>query len=123
MSLWGSKGPIGLVAGAGDLPLVFTKAAKPLRPVVVFAIEGVTDERIEGQGTETVWIPWGELGRLFESVKSRKVKEIVLAGGIPKKRIYDPSQKLDDTARDFLGKTPSWTRACFSSRCSRPREC
>lgn len=101
-----SEGPIGLVAGYGDFPALFAQAARTVgRPVVVFGIEGITDRGIEKFSGETHYVRWGELGRLFDLIKSKSIKRIVLAGGIPKKRIYDPSMKLDDTAQDFLKKS------------------
>lgn len=101
-----AQGPIGLVAGYGSFPLLFAKAAlSQKRPVIVFGIEGITDKRIEEFAAEAFYVKWGELGRLFELLRSKSIREIVLAGGIPKKRIYDPSMELDSTARDFLRRT------------------
>ena len=99
-------GPIGLIAGQGEFPLLFVKAAQALkRPVMLFGVDGYTDKRVEGFASEAHYIGLGELGRLIELLKQKKIKQVVFAGGVPKKRIYDPSLKLDPTAQSFISGT------------------
>jgi DUF1009 family protein len=47
----------------------------------------------------------GELGRLVELLKQKKIKQVVFAGSVPKKQIYDPDFKLDTAAQDFIRVT------------------
>ncbi len=107
--MWGrseNRGPIGLIAGHGTFPALFAQAARSVkRPVILFGIEGITDKRVEEYSSEAHYVRWGELGRLFDLLCAKSIKQVVLAGGIPKKRIYDPSMKLDATAQDFLKKS------------------
>ncbi len=72
------------------------------RKVITIAVEGYTDQKIREFSAETHFIELGSLGRLAGLLKQSGVKEVVLAGSIPKKRIYDPSFKLDQTARSFI---------------------
>ena len=96
-------GPIGLIAGQGGFPVMFAKAALSVnRPVIVFGVDGVTDRRIEEYSSEAHYVGLGELGRLLDLLKSKSIKQVVLAGSVPKKRIYDPALKLDNTAEDFM---------------------
>ncbi len=98
--------PVGLIAGQGEFPLLFAKAAQAQkRPVVLFGVEGYTDKRVEGFASESHYIGLGELGRLVELLKEKKIKEVVFAGGVPKRRIYDPSLKLDITAKGLIDGT------------------
>jgi len=98
-----AQGPIGLIAGQGSFPALFAKAALSVkRPVVLFGVEGITDKRVEEFTSEAHYVGLGELGRLLELLKGRSIKQVVLAGSIPKKRIYDPSLKLDTAASNFL---------------------
>ncbi len=100
------RGPIGLIAGQGEFPVLFAKAALSLkRPVVAFGVEGYADKRIEDFASETNYVGLGELGRLVDLLKQKKIKNIVFAGGVPKKQIYDPSFKPDSTAQSFIRST------------------
>ncbi|MBI4353352.1 MAG: UDP-2,3-diacylglucosamine diphosphatase LpxI [Candidatus Omnitrophica bacterium] len=97
---------IGLIAGQGELPILFAKAASSLkREVVTFGVEGQTDRRVEALSRETHYVRMGELARLAELLKSSHVKRAVLAGGLPKREIYNPSLTLDQAAKDLLQQT------------------
>ena len=99
-------GPLGLIAGQGEFPLLFAQAAQALkRPVVLFGVEGYTDKRVQGFTSEAHYVGLGELGRLLDLLKQKKIKQVVFAGGVPKKQIYDPSFKLDSTAQHFISGT------------------
>ncbi len=101
-----STSPIGLIAGQGEFPLLFAKAALSLkRPIVVFGLEGYTDKRIEDFTSETHYMALGELGRLVDLLLQKKIKRVVFAGGVPKKQIYNPAFKLDPTAQNFIQNT------------------
>ena len=101
-----ADGPIGLIAGQGDFPLLFAEAASSLKKdVVVFGIEGCTDKRIENFAKKTHYLQWGAYSRLVDLLKETKIKHVVLAGGVPKKEIYNPNRKLDKATQDFFKGT------------------
>ena len=98
--------PIGLIAGQGEFPMILAQAALSMKnPATVFGIKGITDKRIEGLAKETHYLGLGDLGRLIELLKQKKIKQIVLGGGIPKKQIYEPTLKMDMAARGFMSHT------------------
>lgn len=98
--------PIGLIAGQGEFPVLFAKAALFLkRPVFVFGLEGVTDRRVEEFTSEAHYVGLGELGKLVELLKAKKIRQVAFAGAVPKKKIYDPSLKLDPSAQSFISQT------------------
>lgn len=100
------SGPIGLIAGQGEFPLLFAQAAASLnKNVVVFGVKGYTDKRVESFAKETHYVELGALGSLVDLLKKTKIKNVVLAGGVPKKEIYNPDFKLDNTARGFIHET------------------
>ena len=108
--MWWNKnsgyGPIGLIAGQGEFPILFAKAAFYLkRPVFVFGVEGVTDKRVENFTSGANYIGLGELGKLIELLKQKKIKHVAFAGAVPKKKIYDPSLKLDSSAKSLIKQT------------------
>ncbi|MBI4432221.1 MAG: LpxI family protein [Candidatus Omnitrophica bacterium] len=96
-------GPLGIIAGQGEFPLVFAKAASTIgRPVIVFGIEGLTDKRVEEFVQSVHYIPLGSLGGLLDLLKTSKVKKVVLAGGIPKREIYNPSARMDQELKGLI---------------------
>ena len=96
-------GPIGLIAGQGEFPLIFAQAASSLkRKVVVFGVKGYTDKRVENFAAQAHYVELGALGQLLELLKREKIKKVVLAGGIPKRQMYDPLFRLDETAEKFI---------------------
>lgn len=98
-----ATGPIGLIAGQGTFPVLFAKAARSVkRPVIVFGVEGVTDKRVEEFTSDAHYVKLGELGPLLELLKTKSIKQVVFAGSVPKKRLYDNSLKLDGAAEDFM---------------------
>jgi len=98
--------PIGLIAGQGEFPVLFAKAALFLkRPVFVFGLEGITDKRVEDFTSEAHYVGLGELGKLVELLKAKKIRQVAFAGAVPKKKIYDPSLKLDSSAQSFIRQT------------------
>lgn len=98
-----SSGPVGLIAGQGEFPLLFAQAAHSVgREVVLFGIQGLVDPRIEPLAKEAYFVGLGGLGQLVEYIKRSKVRQVVLAGGIPKTEIYNPRFGMDDTAKGFI---------------------
>lgn len=97
---------LGLIAGQGEFPILFAKAALSLKcPVVVFGVEGYTDKRVEAFASGAHYVDLGELGRLVDLLKTTKIKRVVFAGSVPKKQIYNPAFKPDSTAQSFLQNT------------------
>ena len=102
----GSNGAIGLIAGQGDFPLLFAKAASSMKKdVVLFGVQGYTDKRVESFAKETHYVPLGGLEPLIDLLKKTQVKKVVLAGHIPKKEIYNSSFRPDQTTKRFIATT------------------
>ena len=108
MTVWKARaasGPIALIAGQGEFPVIFAKAAMSVgRPVMVFGVTDHTDKRVEAFASESHYVGLGELGRLVELLRQKKIKQSVFAGSVPKKKIYDPSFRLDADAQNFMSK-------------------
>ena len=101
-----SVNAIGLIAGQGDFPMVFAEAASLLKqPLIVFGVKGYTDPRVERFAKEVHYLDLGSLGSLVDLLKQTKIRKVVLAGGIPKKEMYNPSFKMDETAKGFIHQT------------------
>ncbi|OIO37922.1 MAG: hypothetical protein AUJ71_04215 [Candidatus Omnitrophica bacterium CG1_02_49_16] len=97
---------LGLIAGKGDFPVLFAEAAFSVKqPLVVFGIRGFADPRLESLAVETHHLELGALNKLVDLLKKTKVKKVVLAGGIPKREMYNPSFQMDKTAKGFIHDT------------------
>src|SRR3972149_9561368 len=80
---------IGLIAGSGQFPLLWARAAKQQGyEVMAVAHVGETAKELEGIADSVVWVRLGELGKIVDAFKSANVTEAVLAGGIRKGRIF-----------------------------------
>lgn len=99
----GDGGRIGLLAGEGELPVIFLEAALSAgRKVVSVGVEGLVDPRVRERSEAFHTIGLGEAGRLAGILRAEKLRKVVLAGGIPKVRLYDPKLTMDEDARSIV---------------------
>jgi DUF1009 family protein len=81
--------PIGLIAGNGKFPLLIAKAAqKEGKKIVAVAHIGETLEELESLVDKIYWIRLGEFGKLIRTFKNEGVKEVLMAGGVDKKKMF-----------------------------------
>lgn len=80
---------IGIIAGNGQFPLLFCKAAKDKGySVFVAAILNEADELIESLADGVLWFHLGQVKKLLTFFREHDVKDTVLVGGIKKTRIF-----------------------------------
>lgn len=80
---------IGLIAGGGQFPLLFTQAAqKQGRRVVAVAHVNETRAELETLADTTCWVKLGQLGKIIKFFRREGVRETVFAGTITKTRIF-----------------------------------
>ena len=98
---------IGLIAGAGELPLAMARAARGEgRAVAGVAIVDLADPELEGELAECRWLHLGELGTLVGFFREAGVRSLVMAGKVPKTMLYGDPRRLrpDPTALALLGR-------------------
>lgn len=77
-------GPLGVIAGNGNLPAELVAAVRATgRPVVLVAIRGESDPALDDLGAR--WVEWGQVGKLFGVLRREGVHDIVLIGGVAKR--------------------------------------
>ncbi|MFZ7124663.1 MAG: LpxI family protein [Desulfobacterales bacterium] len=93
---------IGLIAGNGQFPILFSKAAAS-RGFSVFAVAHLneTDPGLEDHVHGIEWIHVGQLGRLIRFFKRNRIDQVVMVGGINKTRMFT-DVKPDFTAIRLL---------------------
>jgi len=80
---------IGLIAGSGQFPLIFSKAAKKKGyTICATAFVNETDPGIEAYADTVEWMHLGQLKRLIRFFKKQQVTEAVMMGAIRKTRIF-----------------------------------
>jgi DUF1009 family protein len=81
---------IGLIAGNGNFPVVFARAAKEKgMQVIAVAHEGETMPELAQWVDGIYWIKVGQLGKLIQIFKEQKVADVLMAGGIKKTRLFE----------------------------------
>ncbi len=90
--------PIGLIAGGGQFPLLFARAARKRgRAVVAAAHVNESDPTLASEVDHLCWVKLGQLGKIINHFKKNGVTEAVFAGAITKTRIFK------DVLPDFKG--------------------
>jgi UDP-2,3-diacylglucosamine hydrolase len=82
---------IGLIAGMGNLPIrIAQEAMERGHKVVAICFPGFSNPAIADLKIEIVWVKLGQLDKMIESLKSRLVKKLVMAGKIEKHNMLKP---------------------------------
>jgi hypothetical protein len=89
---------IGIIAGGGQFPILFARAAKEQgRQVMIVAHKGESSPEIENVADSLCWVKLGQLGKIIKFFRGEGVSEAVLLGTITKTRIFK------DILPDFKG--------------------
>lgn len=96
---------IGLVAGEGSLPLIFSRIARDKGDtVVVFGLKGVTSPDIEKHADKVHWLDWGHLEKGLLLLAMERLKKIIMLGKLDKRLFFNNADKLDNKARGIITK-------------------
>lgn len=98
---------LGLIAGNGSFPKLFIEEAhKRGREVIAVCHRGETNPDVEGLVRSCTWIKVGELGKIIDTFKAAKVREVAMAGGITRVRLFG-GVKLDARGAQLLYRLKS----------------
>lgn len=98
--------PLGLIAGCGRLPFELARGARQRgRRVAAVALEGFAEPGLDELVDAFAALPLGQLRRLFAFLRERGVKQVVLAGKVPKEVLYTAPERArpDERAAELLG--------------------
>ncbi len=91
---------IGVIAGSGQFPLLFIRAAREAgRTIVLLAHRNETSAEVAEAADEVCWIKLGQLGKMIKFFHTQGVGETVFVGAITKTKIFR------DILPDFKGLT------------------
>ena len=80
---------IGLIAGSGQFPIIFSKEAKA-KGFTVYAVahNNETDPALKGHVDVIEWIHIGQINRIIKFFKKNDVKQAVMIGAITKTKMF-----------------------------------
>jgi len=80
---------IGLIAGNGQFPLIFARAARE-KHLSVFATAyiGETDPDLEAQVEAILWLHLGQIKKLIRFFQRNRIEVAVMIGGVKKTRMF-----------------------------------
>lgn len=94
---------IGLVAGYGELPLIFAKEAKAKGDIVIaLGLRGITSEELSKYVEKIHWFEWGDLKKAILLAVTERLFKIVMIGKIKKEKLFKDSGKFDDEAKKIM---------------------
>jgi hypothetical protein len=100
-----ARGPLGLVAGRGALPLEVARAARRSgRRIAAVGFPGETDAGLEACVDSLAWLRPGQVGAILDALGAQGVEEAVLVGTVPKGALWGDTLKLgaDAHGRELL---------------------
>jgi DUF1009 family protein len=96
---------IGLVAGAGELPVVFAKKAREKGDVVIaLGLKGATSEELSKYVDKVHWFEWGDLKKAMLLAVTERLRKIALLGKIKKEILFKDTEKFDEESKDIVKK-------------------
>jgi len=80
---------IGLIAGSGQFPIIFSKAAKS-KGFAIYAVAYLkeADDRLKNYVDDIEWMHLGQVKRLIKFFKKNNISEAVMMGAIKKTRMF-----------------------------------
>jgi UDP-2,3-diacylglucosamine hydrolase len=88
---------VGLIAGNGQLPFELARGARARgHRIAAVAFEGLAEPGLEAVADAFVAQPIGQLERLFAFLRGAGVKQVVFAGKVPKRILYDGTNLSPD---------------------------
>ena len=80
---------IGIIAGGGQLPLLFAESARQQGlKVYAAAHHGETPEMLSSQVDRLIWVKLGQLGKIIRFFKDENITKTVFIGSITKTNIF-----------------------------------
>jgi DUF1009 family protein len=97
-----SFGKIGLIAGAGELPLHIARSLNDSgKNVFIIGLKEAADRTLEDPDLEIVWIDFHRLKELLDTLRDAGVMEVILAGKLEHREIFR-SDRFDMRMLTFL---------------------
>jgi DUF1009 family protein len=98
---------IGLIAGNRKFPLLFAQCARKKNySLAAVAIKKDTSPQLARYVDKLYWLGLDEFSRLFEIFKKEGVSQVVMAGQISPRRLFDKELNADPQLKELLSGLP-----------------
>ena len=95
---------IGLIAGNGRFPIIFSQAARKKGvEVIAIGINEETSKELEEFVDKIYWLGVGELEKLLKILKEENICSVVMAGQVKHRLLFDNNIKIDKKLQLLLG--------------------
>lgn len=92
--------PKGLIAGLGRFPIEVAQAVRAAgHEVVAVGLRGLTEEALRAEVDHFAWVYLGEIERLMAVFREAGVREVVMAGKVPKTFLWQQPEQVKPDAR------------------------
>lgn len=96
---------IGLLAGEGKLPAIFSKIAKSRGDTVIaFALKGVASDELGRHVDKVHWLEWGSLKKAMLLLATERINSVIMLGKLKKEEFFKKEAGLDAEAKKVLDK-------------------
>jgi len=96
---------IGLLAGYGELPVLFSRIAREKGDTVIaFGLKGATQKELAGHVDKIHWLEWGDLKKGLLLLVTERIKKVVMLGKIKKEIVLKGDGDLDEEAKELFKK-------------------
>ena len=96
---------IGLLAGEGKLPIIFSdEARKKGTKVIAFAAKGIASPQLDSHVDKIYWLDLSEAGKIPPLLLTNRIRNLVMIGKIPKsiffKKDFSENKEIDSLLKD-----------------------
>ena len=96
---------IGLVAGAGSLPIIFADNAKKFGDAVIaFGLKGVSSDDLPDHVEKMHWLEWGDFQKGLFLLAAERIRKIALLGKLEKSLFFKNESDLDAKSKEAIGR-------------------
>jgi hypothetical protein len=96
---------IGLLAGYGKLPILFSQVAKSRGDTVIaFALKGQAQQELAKYVDKIHWLEWGEYQKGLLLLAAERIRKVAMLGKISKEAFFKDDDKLDEKAKKVIEK-------------------
>jgi len=97
---------IGLLSGAGRLPIIFAdEASRDGAEVVALGIKGLTLPELEKHVDKLYWEEITQGGQILKLLKEERINHVAMVGKIPKSVLFNKNLKFDSESTEALKNT------------------
>ena len=95
---------IGLLAGSGKLPIVFSKTARAKGDTVIaFALKGVTESPLKEEVDKIHWLDWGDYAKALLLLATERIGKVMMLGKMEKSALIKKEGSLDAASQKLFG--------------------